>query len=143
MALGDQPGVHDGLDIVGRGGLALGAGKAGDGQLPRGVAVGKVGQQAHGLPDVGDPQAGQGNVGVGLLADVRKGPAVHSLAEVILLEFGSLAHKKGVGNDHLGITGHQGHGSGQVGGDGSLVGQQVMAQQQLHIVAQGLSLIHI
>ena len=92
--------------------------------------------QTHGLPDVGHPQAGQGHVGIGSLADIHEGPLVHGLAQVVLLELGPFANKEGAGDHHLGVTGHQSHGGSQISGDGSLVGQQVMAQQQLHIVAQ-------
>ena len=137
VALSGQPGIHDGLDIIGRGGLALGAGDAGDPQRPGGMAVGPVGQEAHGLPDIGDPDAGQGDGGILPLADIGEGPLFHSGAEVLLLKFDPLADKEGVGDDQLGVTGHQGHRVGQVGGQRGRVRQQSMAEQELIIVPQG------
>ena len=132
-----QPGVHDGLEVVGRGGLALGAGDAGDLQRPGGVAVGPVGQQAHGLPDVGDLDAGQGHLRVGRLADVGKGPLPHGVPQVLGLELRPLADKQGVGDHHFGVAGHQRHRAGGVGGQGGVVRQQLVAEQQLIVVPQG------
>ena len=137
VVLPGQPGVHDGLEVVGRGGLALGAGDAGDLQRPGGVAEGPVGQQAHGLPDVGDLDAGQGHLRVGRLADVGKGPLPHGVPQVLGLELGPLADKQGVGDHHLGVAGHQRHRAGGVGGQGGIVRHQLVAEQQLIVVPQG------
>ena len=43
QALTGSPSVHNGFDIVGRGGLALGTGNPGDGKAAGGMAVGVIG----------------------------------------------------------------------------------------------------
>ena len=75
--LGGQEVVQDGFDIIGGCGFALGAGDAGDAQLPRGVAVGEIGQSALGLPDVADLQAGEGDFWIRGFADIGERALLH------------------------------------------------------------------
>ena len=136
---GGLPVVQDAPEEVGRGGLALGAGDAGDGQLSRGVAPGKVGQQGHGGADVGDLDAGGTGAGVGPLADIGSRPLPKGLQQVFLLEGRPLAQEEGAGDHHLGIAGDHGHRPRQVGGQREGACEQAVFLQELAVRAQGMA----
>ena len=126
--------VQDILEVVGGGGLTLGAGDADDLQLPRGVVVEEVGQGGDGPAHVGDQDAGQVHLGIGGLAHVGGGPQVPGALEKFRPEVGPLAEKEGAGHHVPGVVGHQGDGGGpvQVVGDGG--GEQLPRLQQGQIV---------
>ena len=94
------------------------------------MAVGPVGQEAHGLPDIGDPDAGQGDGGILPLADIGEGPCSIAEQRYSSLNLTPLQTKRVLGMTQLGVTGHQGHRVGQVGGQGGRVRQQSMAEQE-------------
>ena len=136
VALCGQPGVQHGFQVVGGGGLALGAGNAGNGELPGGVTVGQIRQQAHGGADVGDLNAGGGApLGVGLLAHIGKGPPLQGLGQIGPLEGLPLAEKEGVRHHLLRVAGHQRHPAAQIRPEWGGVGQQMVLDKQLVVVA--------
>ena len=69
-------GVQDGFQIVGGGGLALGARQGDDLQPAGGVAVKQIGQGGDGQPHVGHLDAGQVHLRVGALAHIGNGTPV-------------------------------------------------------------------
>ena len=101
--------VQNILQVVGGGGLALGAGDADDLQLSRGVVIEQVGQRSDGQAHVRHQNAGQVHLGIGGQADIGHGAFVLGHLQKLSLEVGALAEKQGAG-DHLpGVVGHQSH----------------------------------
>ena len=137
VALPRQPDVQDGLEVIGGRGLALGAGDAADRELPGGMAIGQVRQQAHGGADVRHPDAGQGAaLGIGLLTHVGEGASRRRRGQIGPFEGRSLAEEERPGDHLLGVAGDQFHRPAQIGAEGRLVGQKAVLEEELIIVAQ-------
>ena len=128
--------IQDILQIIGGGGLALGAGDADDRQGPGGMAVVPVGQGGHHLAHVGHQDAGQIHGRVGGLAHIGHRAPLGGLGQIGLLEVGALAQKESAGDHLLAVAGDQGDGLGQVQPLGQRSGQ--LGLQQGAVFAQGV-----
>lgn len=128
--------IQDILQIIGGGGLALGAGDADDRQEPGGMAVVPVGQGGHHLAHVGHQDAGQIHGRVGGLAHIGHRAPLGGLGQIGLLEVGALAQKESAGDHLLAVAGDQGDGLGQVQPLGQRSGQ--LGLQQGAVFAQGV-----
>ena len=136
LPLGGQVLVKDVLEVVGRGGLALGAGDPHHPQLGGGVVVVEVGQVGHGQADVADQDAGQVHLVILLLCQVDEGPLLLGRLQKLHLEVGPLADEQGAGDHLAGVTAHQSHLSGERGA--GEVQLQILSLQQLKVIPQGI-----
>ena len=136
QALGFPPAVQDGFEEKAGGGLALGAGDAGDHEPPRRMAEVSVRQQAQGEADVAHLQAGHGPAEVAF-ADVGRGAVLNGLIQIFLLEGVALADEKVALPDGAGIVAKAGErpvrGLGQVS---RVRGQQTGAGKQIIVFAE-------
>ena len=130
------PGVQDGFQVVGGGGLSLGPREAHHIQPPRGVAVAQVGQQGHGPAQIGKPQAGEGTVRIKRLAGVEEGPPFPGGLQKFLPKMGALAEKQGPGDHIPGVAGDEGHRCAPVQAVRDGAGQKALLLQQGQIFAQ-------
>ena len=130
------PGVQDGFQVVGGGGLSLGPGETHHLQPPGWMAVAQVGQQGHGPSQIGEPQAGERAVGIDGLAGVEEGPPFPGGLQKFLPEMGALTEKQGPGDHVPGVAGDQGHRSAPVQAVRDGIGQKALLLQQGQIFAQ-------
>lgn len=135
QALGLPPAVQDGFEEKAGGGLALGAGDAGDHEPPGGMAEKAVRQQAQGEADVAHPQAGHVAAEIGL-ADVGGGAVLDGLIQIFRLEGVALADEKVAFPDAAGIVAESGERPVRSFGQGSGVrGQQAGVMKQVAVFA--------
>ena len=101
------------------------------------MAVGVIGQQAHGGADVPDQNAGDVSpLLIGALAHIGKGPALYGVGQILSLESRALAEKEGAWNHLLGVAGDQFHRALQNGGKRRVAGQQAVLKKKLIVIAQ-------
>ena len=128
-------GVGNGLDHIGGGGLALGAGDADKGQAVGGLVVEPAGRQALRLAHIRHPDAGDIHPGKVCLRQGAHGPPAPGHFQVFRLEAIALADKQVAGPGLTGIVADAGDGGVPV-----CRGRQQPMLPQQHL--QGADLFH-